>query len=258
MLKISDKQKELLLRKLCPLGRVPKYDGANGTLEFVETTTRRFIHDGCSVYRMSRSEALANKNAYDPSYLGFGINEALSVLIQDDLDLYRAMFDLCAKIDDIVRVMVMSCEQAAVLFNHNSFGDRLFPHIHARSSVRNGHTLSIFYNLTQTSEVAPVLTFSEPVFPGHRCYESGYTKHQLLAVHERRSEKSEIHIRHGDAVIFDAANVPHSFTFTDDIWLTFVYDHAHFTLPKPREVNFGMPIRLLQSGLYYHVFPFPL
>jgi hypothetical protein len=242
----TQNQLDLILNKLCPLGKVPKY--ADGAITLSDTTVRRFIHDGYYVRRLPRGECLVDKGAYNPEYLGFGVNEAISCILQDDYALYLKLYDDFKYFDFLASTYIESTEQSAVLFNHKSFGQRVFPHIHQRNET-NKPTVSLFYNLTKTSKEKPILTLMEPVFPGDKEFERGYSNHKLLLVHERNSAKQDIEIDNGIAVVFDAQNIPHSMTFTDDIWLVFVYDNVTLkTVPD----NY---MQLFNSRLYYNVFP---
>jgi hypothetical protein len=242
-------QLELITGKLCNLGRVPRYTNQN--IELSSTSTRRFIHDGCSVKRLKRSKALLDKTSYNQEYLGFGFNVALSVILQDDYDVYSRLFSICEKFDEVASTYVDSTEQSAVLFNHKSFGDRLFPHIHQRSTDPKP-TISFFYNLTNMSDKLPVLTLLEPVYSGNKKYDKGYTDHKLLLLHERTSKKIELDVNSNDAIIFDAQNIPHAFTFTDDIWLVFVYDNVTLKDTIKSKYNY-----LFDSKSKYNVFSLP-
>jgi hypothetical protein len=224
MLSLDEAQRALILKKLAPLGRVPRYDAEAQTVTLSETSARRFIIDGTACTQRPRSIALQDPKAYDPSYLGFGIHEALSVLIQDDYALYATLFDTVRQIDSTASTMFGSCEQAALILSHNSFGEELFPHVHARSMM-DTQTLSLFVNLTGTDSAT--LTLFDPVTEDSRVFKNGYTDHRVVAVHARKADQREIKIEHGSFILFDAAKTPHKFSYSDDIWLTFVYDHVN-------------------------------
>lgn len=220
---ITPEQKTLLLEKVCPLGRVPCNVG--GRIEFTETTARRFINDGYQVGRRPKNPMLVDPTAYNPRYLGFGIREALSIIIQDDYGLYTGMIHLLDEMEAIALERISSSENAIMLFAHKSFGERLFPHIHTRSNDPSD-TLSMFCNLTQTSEEKPQLIMFKEVGQGDRAYERGYTDHKVMMAHERRGVSEIVEIHHEAFVEFPAYKIPHVMTYTDDLWVVLVYDHT--------------------------------
>jgi hypothetical protein len=113
-----------------------------------------------------------------------------------------------------------------VIFSHQSFGDRLFPHIH-QDSGNDLKTLSLFFNLTDSDPVAPVLTLFDTLEVESKFFKKGYTDHKLLLLHERKSKNPDIvNISNNMCILFDADKIPHSLSYTDDIWVTIVYDHV--------------------------------
>lgn len=211
----------MVLQAVAPLGRVPRFDGTE--LHLSDTTARRFILDISRIAKRPKTELLANSRAFDDSYVGIAFSNALNRLIQRDFQVYTKLFGLVEELDALASCWVSSCEQAAVILSHRSFGDRLFPHIHFRSEA-DLPTLSVFYNLT--SAQPSTLRLLDPVFQGDRAFESGYTDHRALLVHERRSTPVEVTVQHDSALLFDASHQPHSYSYSDDLWLTLVYDQA--------------------------------
>jgi hypothetical protein len=223
MLSLNHEEKLLLIEQLAPLGQVPRWDGK---LTISETPARRFINDQTAVRQQPRSAALTEPQAYDPAYLGIGVFEALSTaLIQRNYKLYVRLFNLVHDLDEHAAETIHTCEQAAVLLSHRSFGDELFPHIHARSAA-NRPTLSIFCNLTGTG--TSTLTLYEPLKEGERAYRTGYTNHLVLAAASRKMKSTELVITGGQCVMFDAQHTPHRYSYGDDLWLTLVYDQADY------------------------------
>lgn len=219
---LSNHEAELVLQKIAPLGRVPRYDYTGASISLSETTARRFILDASVVLR-PRSNALTNPKAYDTSYLGFGFREAASTIIQDDYKLYERLFRFVGDTAKAASARFKNCEQAALLLGHSSFGQELFPHIHSRSSL-NLPTLSVFFNLT--SEAESILTLYSAVQESSRAFERGYIDQRVVAIAAKNSTPTKIPIKSGTCVLFDASHTPHRYTYTDDLWLVFVFDHV--------------------------------
>ena len=243
-LQLTSAEQDLLFRSFFPLGRVPRYDRANSTIELSTTSTRRFIFDSNYTHRLGKSIELANSKKFDPNYLGFGFFETLSTVIQEDYNLYVKLFNFFNNVDEKVSKIINSCSQSVIIFSHNSFGERLFPHIHQDHS-KQSPTLSVFFKLTNNDTTSPSLILCDSLEHDSKVFEQGYTNHKLLLSHERKSLGTEyITINNNDAILFDAYNTPHSFTYTNDIWATVVYDHvSHINADT---VNKGR----------YHVCPF--
>jgi len=223
---LSNTEAKLLHDKVFPLGRVPKYNVVNGSIDLVETTTRRFIHDGWHVKRTPKSKVLIDANKLDVNYLGFGITEAITVILQDDYDLYLKLFNFFEKIEKYVSTIISECSQSIIVISHNSFGERLFPHIHQDSGL-NLPSLSLFFKLTNNTNNSPTLCLYDEVGPDTKFFKKGYTDHKLLLLYEHKNQYPEkISISNNVAVLFNAYNTPHTFSYTDDIWLTVIYDHV--------------------------------
>jgi len=221
---LTDQEQSLLKNKLFPLGKIPYYN--NGQLSLTDTPTRRFILESSHVTKTVRPPTLQDANKIDLGYLGFGIFESISVLIQDDYSLYERLFNFFNSADKIASSLISSCSHAVAIFSHNSFGDRLFPHIH-QDSGKDLKSLSLFFKLTNNSSEIPVLTLLDDIGTDSKFFKKGYTDHKLLLLHEQKSKaKDEIQISNNMCILFDADRIPHTLSYTDDIWLTIVYDHV--------------------------------
>lgn len=229
---LNETQTELVLRKLAPLGRVPKYDGKSLTLS--ETPARRFILDQTIARQRPRSRALIEKSAYDPSYIGIGFTEAIATLIQDDYSAYKSLFELILTIDRAACKNGMSCEQAAVLLSHESFGPELFPHIHARSTF-NGPTVSCFINLT--GDEPSVISLYKRLDESSRAFQRGYTDHRLMAIEARHEPEVIVQLFSNTKIVFDAAHTPHKYSYGKDLWLTVVYDQTDEDMPPALSIQ---------------------
>jgi len=223
---LTEEEKQTFLDIVCPLGQVPYYDEVLKEVTFSKTDIRRFILDSTYVNRTVRPNTLIEKDKIDLGYIGFGIFESIAVLLQKDYSLYKKLFEFFDRADKLTSEMISSCSHAIVLLSHKSFGDRVFPHIH-QDSGENLKTLSVFFKLTNTTNDAPVLTLLDNVEKDSKFFKKGYTDHKVLLVHERKSTvRDEVNISNNMCILFDADKIPHTLTYTDDIWLTIVYDHV--------------------------------
>lgn len=223
---LNETEKSLLFSKLLPLGKVPQYDFTNQTITLTETSTRRFIFESQYVKRLARPKVLSNPDKYNDTYLGFGLFESLSVLIQDDYSLYIKLYDLFNSVDQAVSKIIPNCRQAAVLFSHNSIAEKLITHIH-QDDENALPTLSVFFKLTDTDKELPVLTLFDNLDQDSKILQRGYTDHRLMLIHERKSKSQEnITIQGTQGVFFNASKIPHCFSYTNDVWVTVVYDHV--------------------------------
>lgn len=226
MFKLTEDELSLLLSDFMPLGRVPKYDINSNSISLTDTTTRRFIFDGTHTKKFIKSNKLSIQGKFDPYYLGFGLLETLSIIIQKDYVLYQKLYNFFDNVDKMVSTLSPSCSQSIVIFSHNSFGERLFPHIH-QDNDNNKPTLSVFFNMTGNDSKLPKLVLTDDLDTDSKFFKKGYTNHLLLLSHERKSTNTtEIEINNGDMILFDAYKIPHSFTYTNDLWVTIVYDHV--------------------------------
>jgi len=242
---LSAAESKLLLEKVCPLGQVPKYDPNTKTISLVETSTRRFINDMWNVRKVPKPFVLTDPDKLDVNNLGFGITEALALLMQDDYQLYVKLFKFFETVDKYASTLISETSNSVIVISHRSLGDRLFPHIH-QDSGQNLPTLSLFFNLTNTSNENPSLNLYEELEPNSKFFKKGYTDHKLLLLHERKNQQvNEINISNNVGVLFNAYKTPHTFSYTDDIWVTVLYDNV-------------LPIKKFNYEGPYSVFPIKL
>lgn len=225
-MKLNNSEQKILFDTLFPIGQVPYYDRNLGTIKFSETSFRRFIFDSTHVSRTVRPTTLTNPNKFNAGYLGFGFFESLSTVLQQDYQLYQKLFNFFNDADKIASNMISSCSHAAMVFSHKSFGERLLPHIHQDSGT-DKKTLSIFFNLTAEHNEAPVLSLFDSIDTDSKSFKQGYVNHKLLLIHERNSTNAEhIPIENGMCILFNADTIPHALSYTNDIWVTIIYDHV--------------------------------
>jgi hypothetical protein len=222
---LTSEETSIIFKKLLPLGKIPLINNDSTDLSFTETTTRRFIFDGWSVNKTGKSIKLTDNSKFNDRYLSFGLFESLSVLIQEDINLYKNLFNFFEQIEKYAASVVSSCSQSIIIFSHNSFGDRLFPHIHQDDLDKS--TLSFFFNLTNLSNENPKLTLLDSLDKTSKAYTSGYTDHKLLLLHERKSKNTQsIEITNNSGILFNAAQIPHWLSYTEDLWVTVIYDNV--------------------------------
>jgi len=223
---LTEAEADIILNKVCPLGQIPFYNECTKEVSFSDTEARRFILDSTYVKRTLRPEVLTGRGKIEPNYLSFGILESIAVLLQTDYNLYKRLFNFIDQIDNFASTLISSCSHAVVIISHKSFGNRLFPHIH-QDSGNNLKTLSLFFKLTDFSNEAPVLTLLDNLEKDSKFFKNGYTNHKLLLLHEKKSKlRDEIQISNDMCILFDAEKIPHTLSYTDDIWITVVYDHV--------------------------------
>jgi hypothetical protein len=222
---LTPAETEIIFDKFLPLGKIPLLNNDSSLLSFTETTTRRFIFDGWSVKKNGKSIKLTDSKKYNDRYISFGLFESLSVLIQQDYSLYKKLFNFFESIELYSSSVISSCSQAVVIFSHDSFGERLFPHIHQDNE--NQQTLSLFFNITGMSDKTPNLVLLDTVEELSKSHASGYTDHKILLVHERKStDPTSIGITNSSGILFNAAQIPHWLSYTEDLWVTVIYDNV--------------------------------
>ena len=225
-MKLLDYEKQLLLDKVFPLGKIPFYNDILKEVSFSDTEIRRFILDSNYVTRNIRPGVLAVPGKLNSNYMGFGIFESIAILIEKNYDLYKKLFEFINNADNHASKLISSYSHAVIVVSHKSFGSRLIPHIH-QDSGNNLKTLSLFFKLTDTSNEIPILTLLDSLESDSKFFRKGYTDHKLLLLHERKSKvKEEIQISNNMCILFEADKIPHTLTYTDDIWITLTYDHV--------------------------------
>jgi len=223
---LTDDEVETLQNLFFPIGNVLKFDPKEKVVNVLPSSMRRYILDSNYTKKLPKSQLLSNPNKGDCNYISYGFFETLNVLLEANYDLYIKLFSYFDYIDYTISKFLKSTNNKTVLFSNHRFGEKLFTHIHLDND-KKADTVSLFFKLTDKSNQYPNLILYDPLTPDSRILAKGYTDFKKLAYHEKTSKTIQnIQIEDFLLIKFNASIIPHSFTYNEDLWVTFVYDHA--------------------------------
>jgi hypothetical protein len=212
---LTPEEEDTLFDLFFPLGNVLKYDPILRVVNTLESPMRRYILDSNNTKKISKSNILSMKGKFDCNFLSYGFFETLNVVMQKDYKLYSKLYDYFDNLDCLMSKFIKSTVNKTVLFSNNKFGEKLFTHIHLDNDTRHD------------TEERPCLMLYDNLNEDSKILTKGYMDFKKLTHHEKTSKSTEaVTINDLDVIKFDASTIPHSFTYNEDLWVTFVYDHA--------------------------------
>jgi len=223
---LTDDEVEILHNIFFPTGNVLKYDQKEKIVNVIPSPMRRYILDSNYTKKLPKSKILSVPGKFDCNFLSYGFFETLNVLLETDYDLYLKLFLYFDYIEYTISDFLKSTINKTVLFSNNRFGEKLFTHIHLDNDKRSD-TVSLFFKLTDKTNQCPNLVLYDPLTPDSRIFTKGYMDFKKLTHHEKTSKTVQyVEIEDFSLIKFNASVIPHSFTYNQDLWVTFVYDHA--------------------------------
>jgi hypothetical protein len=236
---------EYFIKNILPLGHMKIYNG-EGLFEKPPAmlTGCRFLKDRTSdIVRLSNSANSSKYRNYPTALMAYTFDHILSTMMYDTPWLYRKLTKLTTDIEKHAETYIKECEHSAVLIGHNSFGSKLTLHTHRLTDTPK-YTVTITVRLTFTDENATLTTYSpigddDPNLPYY------YTNPALLVNNTRHKTKNNIVMdARSSLLVFNASYIPHLVTYTNDIYLFYVYDNVTF---KP-----GILEQIQSTSTYKH------
>jgi hypothetical protein len=162
-----------------------------------------------------------------PDLITYDFEHVLQYSIGKEAYIYHRITSLSKDVENYVEQFIHSCEHSAVLVGHNSIGQKINLHTH-RFSDSKKLTMTVIIRLT--FEDTPVqYSFYEPISEQDPMLDKYYTNPKMLEIYARKHEKHTFETKARSSVlVFNAAQTPHSVTYSNDLYLYFVYDNVIF------------------------------
>lgn len=216
--------KKWFIDNIIPLGKVREYLGEGKFLE-KDITGSRFLKQ-----RTSKIERLPmSKKAKEgfPNVLNFDFDHALEYAINKQNFIYNRLIKLSRTVETQAEEYIENCEHSAVLIGHKSLGDEITVHTHRLS---DGKKLTLTFVVRLTCDDLPVTyKFYQPLSDSNSKISYYYSHPKFVERYARNKQAYEITSdARSSVLIFDAGYIPHGVTYSDDIYLYFVYDNVTF------------------------------
>lgn len=207
---------------IVPLGKVQQYIG-QGKFKNVGIDGARYFKKRTSdIVRLDPSQ----KSMKDfPDLLTYDFEHALQFAIGKEPFIYHRLTKLSHQVEQMAQEYIYDCEHSAVLVGHNSLGKQINVHTHRFSDVKK-YTITFIVRLTFFDK--PVTySFYDPISETDPLFSRYYTNPNLLNSYVENIEPCTIqtHAR-SSVLIFNAAYTPHSVTYSNDLYLYYVYDNV--------------------------------
>jgi hypothetical protein len=220
---------DYFIKNILPLGHMKIYNG-EGIFEKPPAmlTGCRFLKDRTSdIVRLPNSANSSKYRNYPTSLMAYTFDHIISTMMYDTPWLYRKLMKLTTDVEKYAETYIKECEHSAVLIGHNSFGSKLTLHTHRLTDTPK-YTFTVIVRLTFTDESATLTTY-DPITDSDSNLPYYYTNPKLLVNNTRDKIKNDIDMdARSSVLIFNASYIPHLVTYTNDIYLFYVYDNVTF------------------------------
>lgn len=216
--------KQWFLDNIVPLGKVKEYTG-NGVFNDTNITGSRFMKDRTNdVVRINPSKK--SKENF-PSLIAYSFDHALQYAINFHPFIYNRLTKLCSDVEKMAEEYLVDCEHSAVLVGHKSLGNEITLHTHRLGDVKK---YSMTFIVRLTFDDTPVeYKFYEPIPDNDPLLGQYYFNPILLKQYVKDKKPNEIVSgARSSILVFNASHIPHSVSYSDDIYLYFVYDNVTF------------------------------
>ena len=231
-IKMTDLQKRNFLDDICPIG-YPKIYTGNGNFRKFPINSSRFLNNRKSniVRRGHANKAIGYKN-YPNDLLTYDFDHAVDYIMYSDHQLWRILKKLIYDIEQYTATLINSCSHSAVLIGHSSMGNGIVIHSHRLDTI-DKPTLTITVKITHDDEKNLKIHMYPPFKLDDTNLPYYYSDLQLLhKTIDKNSFTSIEMLNRASIMIFNGSYTPHSTTWTDDIYLFFVYDNVTFHTGK--------------------------
>ena len=216
--------KQWFIDNILPLGQVKQYVGKGNFLNIDITGSRFFKARTSDIIRTEPSK----RSMQDfPELLTYDFEHALQYAIGKEKFIYNRLTTLSHKVENLAQEYLISCEHSAVLVGHNSLGHSINLHTHRLSDSKK-MSMTIIVRLTFNDD--PVTyTFYNPIDDHDPLLDKYYTNPRVLEKYAKKNKSFDIKTNARSSIlVFNATQTPHSVTYSNDLYLYYVYDNVTF------------------------------
>lgn len=239
--------KEWFINNIMPLGKIVEYCG-NGIIRNTDLSGCRFLKERTGNIIRENPNVKTPENF--PNLIAYNFDHAIEYAIKDAPYIYNKFYNLCSSVEAYAEKFINSCEHSAVLIGHNSIGKEITLHTH-RLSDEKKFTMTIIVRITFNDN--PVeYKFYKPIDDNDPQLSQYYTNPFLLKKYAKNTEYKIVKsLSRSSVLIFPASHVPHSVTYSNDIYLYFVYDNVTFKLDSLDQIK-NMSQNKFYDQIYFY------
>lgn len=216
--------KQWFVDNILPLGQVKRYVGQGNFLS-IDITGCRFFKARTS--NIVRTEPSKRSMQDFPELLTYDFEHALQYAIGKEKYIYNRLTALSHDVENLAQEYLISCEHSAVLVGHNSLGDNINLHTHRLSDSKK-MSMTIMVRLTYTDNPV-VYTFYDPINDDDPYLDKYYTNPRALEKYAKKNKSFDIQTNARSSIlVFNATQTPHSVSYSNDLYLYYVYDNVIF------------------------------
>jgi len=207
---------------ILPLGKVQQYLGQGKFQEIGIDGARYFKQRTSNIQRLEPSKQSMKDF---PDLLTYDFEHALQYAIGKEPFVYHRLTKLSNHVEQLAQEYIENCEHSAVLVGHSSLGKKINVHTHRFSDTKK-YSMTFIVRLTFFDQPVKYF-FYDPIKEIDPLFTRYYTNPNLLRSYVENLDPYIIQTEARSSVlVFNAGYTPHSVTYSDDIYLYYVYDNV--------------------------------
>jgi len=227
---LSKSEKEFFIKHILPLGKLEEYEGTGKYKESpFNINAARFLKDRNSniVRRYPTASEVAAKSIPHTVFAD-SLDNAINFAMYKENNLWFQIKKLCNDVELYADQMISSCSNAAIIVGHNSLGNGIIEHIH-RIDEKDRPTLTITVRITFDDDKKLIVRMYEPIDKNDVELPTYYPKLKSFQEMIKDRKFDEFKIKASNStMLFNGSYIPHSTTWTDDVYLFFIYDNVEW------------------------------
>lgn len=224
---LTDKQKNIIVKHLAPLGTYRYYVGDGEWNTDNSFDGARFMKERHgNIRRFGNSPAAYKNHNFPAGMMAYHFDHAIDVLQYGDYDLFVKLKKLCYDVEAVAENYITACNYSATILGHKNLGHHFKIHSH-RLDDYNRHTFTIIVRLSRTDATDAVYQSWDPYSDDNPVLPHFYAAPWEITSYIENLKPVNIPINTDTSIlVFNASYCPHSVIWSDDVYLFFVYDHV--------------------------------
>jgi hypothetical protein len=227
---LTKEEKKYFINHLLPLGKLQEYIGwGKYKTEPFNIGAVRFLKDRNSdIVRRYPSDEAVKSLSIPRNIFAFSFDNAIDYSMYDQHNMWLQLKKLCNDVELYAEKLMSSCSNAAIIVGHKSLGSGIIEHLH-RIDEEDRPTLTITVRISFDDNEKLIVRMYEPVDKSDVNLPTYYPKLKSFQEMIKDRKFDEFKIKSPiSTMMFNGSYIPHSTTWTDDIYLFFIFDNVEW------------------------------
>jgi hypothetical protein len=227
---LNKDEKKFLINHILPLGKLKEYKGhGNYKDDPFNISAVRFLKDrNSNIIRRYPTANEVSSRSIPHTIFADSLDNTINFAMYEKNNLWFQIKKLCNDVELYADQFISSCSNAAIIIGHKSLGNGIIEHLH-RIDEKDRPTVTITVRITHDDENNLIVRMYEPIDKSDKELPTYYPKLKSFQAMIKDRKFDEFKIKSSVSIMmFNGSYIPHSTTWTDDIYLFFIYDNVEW------------------------------